>query len=142
MKPWSHLIITLIVIAFYHPSLEFVIAFFLAGIFIDIDHIFDYLIFFKGKKSLRNFLFQEWWQYCRKVVLIFHGYEVLLLLFILLKIFGFEWLSGLFFGALLHISLDVIFNVYVSEKGNKNPLVYSLFYRTLLGFETEQVKKS
>ncbi len=140
MKPWWHLIITLIALFFYHPSLEFTIAFFLAGVFIDIDHVFDYFLFVKRRKSLRHFLFEDWCKESKKVVLIFHGYEVILILFILIKIFQFQWLNGLFYGSLLHLFLDVIFNVYVSKNGNKNPLVYSIIYRWFLDFDTRKIK--
>ncbi len=105
---------------------------FLSGIFIDIDHVFDFWI------AKRKFLFtyRELYQFfdrekAGKVHLIFHSYELLLTFWAVLFFchLGMFWL-GIAVGCTVHMLFDQWLNPL-------RPRVYFLLYRIKHGFTKE-----
>jgi hypothetical protein len=109
------------------------IACFISGIFIDLDHVIDYVIQFGF-----NFKFKKFFQMCNdeiphKVYFLFHGWELLILLSVT------AWLSdwnplttGVLIGFGQHIVLDNINN-------RANIKSYSLLWRWQKGFNVIKV---
>ena len=111
------------------------------GFLIDVDHAIDYVLF-DGQRDLRPGAFLRYYLDGRvkRVVLALHSFE----LFALLGVMAF-WLDmlplwGYLMGALMHLSLDIVFN---AEYMSRSPiLVYSFVYRWAHGFDARAFGKS
>lgn len=120
-------------------SLEIAIPCFLSGIFIDIDHVFDFIIFSKDKFSIKNIF--TWcndlkWE---KLYLIFHSYEILFILGIIIYFFPDKILLGIFLGSGLHLIQDQIGNCYFRKKFTLSNFFYFFIYRFFVGFRKEKM---
>ena len=85
----------------------------LSGFFIDTDHFFDYLLFKKFRNlSLREFYPCELFNIWAKVILPFHGFEYVLIMFVIaFYIPEYQWwLFALSGSLLLHLIYDTISN--------------------------------
>lgn len=127
MKPTHHVIISggvSAVFALWAQSWGAVVACFLSGIFIDLDHHLDYFIFKKelplSYKKLVHFLRHE---HRSKLFLFLHSYEVLVLIWSAIFLLGLDlvWI-GIAIGFTTHILCDEAFNP-ISPRG------YFLTYR-------------
>ena len=102
---------------------------FFAGILIDLDHAFDFVVI--KKKMYRSF--KELKTFCasrddKKIYLWLHSYEVLAVLWALAFIFGASPVyAGILWGMTIHLFLDQLTNPI-------HPLSYFLVYRIKLGF--------
>lgn len=122
-------------------SLQMALTCLLAGILIDLDHVFDFLFFSKEKLSVRSvFLWcnQAKWQ---KVTLIFHSYELFFVLAVAVFYFPNAVLMGFLFGMGLHLLLDQFGNRYFNKIFRLNLFFYFMIYRTLKGFKKENMLK-
>jgi len=113
---------------------------FLSGILIDIDHIFDFLIFSREKFSVRNFF--SWcddgrWE---KISMPFHSYELYLLLVITTYYFPNNMLLGFLFGLGLHLVLDQIWNCHLRKELRLFKYFYFLSYRFYTGFHKSKLQ--
>ena len=142
MSPGGHLVTTAIACAAVQAStgsaaLTAGVA--AGGFLIDLDHVFDYLVF-ERQRDLRPARFLRYYLAgrTRSVVLLLHSYEVLALLALAAWGWNFTWLSGYVLGAAaLHLPLDIVFNGKVAGR-NMVPF-YSLVYRGRAGFRTEHL---
>jgi len=96
---------------FYFKSLACGIAAFFSGVLIDIDHIFDCYVNHGIRFNLRNL-----YEYCesvrfRRLALVFHSFELIIILWALIFIFdlGDIW-KAVTIGITHHVSLDHIGN--------------------------------
>jgi len=84
----------------------------IGGVFIDTDHIFDFMIIHKFKEySIKRFMNPQDWKRTPKIYLVFHSYECLIPCWILFYLTG--WTSfGLAFtiGFLTHLWMDQFLN--------------------------------
>ena len=137
MMPASHIVISAATSgAFFYAtqSWEGTAACFLSGIFIDLDHHFD---FFLAKKKI-PLRYRELVDFCEKdknakLYLFLHSYELLTLfwfLIIYLKL-GYVW-SGIALGVTTHLIADQICNPF-------RPLGYFLIYRIRNHFKKERI---
>ncbi len=112
---------------------------FLSGIFIDIDHIFDFLIFSGEKFSIKKMI--SWCNELRweKIVLIFHSYEVLIFLSFIMYYFPGNILMGVLLGGGLHLVLDQIGNCFFGKRFRVSPWFYFLIFRIFSGFRKEKL---
>tara|TARA_Y100000294_G_scaffold33395_1_gene28793 strand:+ start:114 stop:572 length:459 start_codon:yes stop_codon:yes gene_type:complete len=112
---------------------------FLSGIFIDIDHVFDFLIFSGEKFSIKNMI--SWCNESRweKIVLIFHSYEVLIFLSFIMYYFPGNILMGILLGGGLHLVLDQIGNCFFGKQLRASPWFYFLTFRVFSGFRKEKL---
>ena len=137
MKPTHHAIISAGVgtaFGFWAQSLAAGGVCFLSGIFIDIDHVIDYVIFRKkfpdSYQDLYDFGYKE---DKAKLFLFFHSYELFLLLWILVFCVKMEpiWL-GFAVGLTGHMICDQFVNPV-------RPLGYFLFFRLKQNFERRKI---
>jgi len=107
-------------------SPQIAVSCFLSGIFVDIDHVFDFLIFSGEKFSIKNMLswcYELRWE---KIVLIFHSYEIYLVLgFITYYFFPNNVLIGIMVGSGLHLALDQIGHCCFIQKFRVSPWFFS-----------------
>ena len=111
-----------------------------AGIFIDVDHFFDYLLLSGEPFSIRGMF--SWCDEGRweRIVLIFHSYEFYALFGLYLYYHPHPLLLGVFYGVGLHLLLDQIGNRYLLKNLAVNPLFYFLSYRAIGGFRKEWLR--
>ena len=133
MTPNQHLVASTVTAGIFGAvtrSWEGTLVCFLSGIFIDLDHLLD---FYWIKKRMCWSL-KELCDFCLKgregkIYLIFHSYELMAVLWIIVLLFFVNPIGlGLMFGLTVHMFLDQIGNpVY--------PGAYSWFCRRRFGFQ-------
>lgn len=132
----THLLFTSILAFFLYrhfKNWKLVLSAFFVVIFLDIDHLFDYLFY---AFSTGNFSFPfatDYFHESNKVFVLFHGWELSFPLWFIGKkigrsknIQGLEW--AVVFSYLGHLLVDQIFYT-------PNPLAYFLTFRFLTGFD-------
>ena len=135
MSPVVHVVTSGVVsagFAYFTHSWSGTLVCFLSGIFIDLDHYFDYWIY---KKKI-SFNYNDLYVFCSgrkegRLYLIFHSYELFALMWILWA--GQQnshWLLGMVIGTTIHFILDLLVNPV-------QPLGYSFCYRWKTGFRKE-----
>ncbi|HYB40760.1 MAG TPA: hypothetical protein VEL75_03260 [Candidatus Methylomirabilis sp.] len=107
------------------------------GFLIDIDHVFDYIIF-ERQRDLRPSAFLRYYLEgkVRRVVLPLHSYELLALLIVLARAGNWDWLWGYVLGMALHLPLDIVFNGRLVPGGLVH--FYSFAVRARAGFRAER----
>ncbi len=130
MKIEAHIPISAIVTAgvyFISRSKEIALSCFLSGIFIDLDHIFDYFYCAGIKLDIKDFFYQCNSHQIKKYIFFLHSYELMFLFAILIYFFPSEILLGIFIGFTTHILADALYNP-------KHFIRYSLIYRAKHNF--------
>jgi len=95
----------------------------MVGVFIDVDHYFDYIKHTGWNLNLKQFFYLSYGGKLDRFYLLFHGYEYLLLLTAIIVISDFNPLIiAAAIGYTQHLILDQIFN-------QVKPLAYFLIYR-------------
>jgi hypothetical protein len=85
----------------------------LAGVFVDIDHLFDYLLYKRFRNlNLHEFFPCEFFNDWAKVILPFHGFEYAIILIILAFLYPSSqwWLFAISGSLLMHLIYDTISN--------------------------------
>ncbi|MBI5666241.1 MAG: hypothetical protein HZC49_14290 [Nitrospirae bacterium] len=105
----------------------------LSGIFIDTDHIIDYLVA-HGRSIRRSDFFSFFYEEKhRKITLIFHGWEWLFCLGAIAVSTEFNpWVTGLLIGYGHHITSDFLYN-------KANLKAYSLIWRWKNNFDSRKI---
>lgn len=121
-------------------SLTNAILFCLAGIFIDIDHFFDYIrncgwriitfkefsnIFYAGKEL-------------KKLYILLHGYELLIAFGLILRYLRVEWGWAVFLSLGIHLVMDQMY--FLTHFKRRSPWFYFLTYRISKGFDSEKIR--
>ena len=131
-----HLLLTTLVALFLwwrYRDLRLILAAFLIGIFIDIDHWFDYFVHFGLVINLKNFFnVASYIHQSGKVYIPLHGWEFIIIFWLIgrwlgkiFKIKGLEWAITLaYFGHLLWDQISV----------SPKPLGYFFIYRLINNF--------
>lgn len=105
----------------------------ISGIFIDLDHLIDYV-----RETGWSFKIKSFFQCCHKcqfkqILLIWHGWEWVVLLGISAWLTDWNpWITGTFIGFGQHIVLDTFYNA-------PNALSYSLIWRWKKDFEFDVI---
>ncbi|MBF0555458.1 MAG: hypothetical protein HQK96_13035 [Nitrospirae bacterium] len=109
----------------------------IAGVFIDIDHIFDFLMFSGERLTMRNFT--SWCDEMKwnKITLIFHSYELFIVLGFIAYYSGSKTATGILCGAVFHVLLDQTGNL---RKSRLSQWFYFLTYRIIQGFKKDNLK--
>ena len=140
MRPTHHLIISAGFGAAYGAAMNSwsgAAAVVISGVLIDLDHHIEYYIAHKkipwSYKELKRFCaaHQEW----NKIYLIFHSYELLVILW--LSAYIFQWntfWTGIVVGMTQHMICDEFYNPI-------RPLGYFWWYRIKHGFAREKIIK-
>lgn len=123
------------------PSLS--ISLFLSGIFIDLDHLADYILLSREQFSLSRFF--SWYEENRwqKVFLVFHSLELLTILIIAAFLLKNDIVTGIAIGCTLHLVSDQV-GLMTRKLGKRvSPWFYFFTYRYAVGFEKSRflVKK-
>ena len=137
MKPAAHVATSAVAacaIGLCMQSTGAAIACLVSGILIDLDHLLDYYLFKGFTLSYRKFSEAIYKSTLPRFILIFHSYELIVFLWVLV-LFGAGVGPvglGVVIGMTLHILLDQIFNKH-------QPYAYFFIYRALRGFKTEAI---
>ena len=114
MKLEHHLaastIISVVLYAIF-KSWGLTISSFVTGIFIDLDHVIDYF----GEHGLRfntkDFFLFFYAEKHRKITMIFHGWELLVILVVIAKLTNWEpWVTGVLIGYGQHMIFDYFYS--------------------------------
>ncbi len=111
------------------------------GFLIDVDHAIDYVVF-DGQRDLRPGAFLRYYLdgRAKRIVLLLHSFELFALLGVVAWWLDALPLWGYLMGALMHLSLDIVFN---AEFMSRSPaLVYSFVYRLAHRFDARAFGKS
>jgi hypothetical protein len=140
MSPGGHLVTTAIVCAGVYAgtgSVGLVAGLAAGGFLIDVDHIFDYVVF-ERQRDLRPSAFLRYYLEgkVRRVVLPLHSYELFAALIVLASLTNSEWLWGYVLGMALHLPLDIVFNGRLVPGGLVH--FYSFVVRARAGFLAER----
>jgi hypothetical protein len=111
------------------------------GFLIDVDHAIDYVLF-DGQRDLRPGVFLRHYLdgRAKRIVLALHSFELFALLGVMAVWLDALPLWGYLMGALMHLSLDIVFN---AEFLSRSPiLVYSFVYRWAHGFDARAFQRS
>ncbi|MHA2039088.1 MAG: metal-dependent hydrolase [Promethearchaeota archaeon] len=109
------------------------IASLISGIFIDIDHIFDYFIEHRMHFEYQKFMDFFYREKHQKITLLFHAWEWLLCIGLVTVLTNFNpWITGLFVGYGHHIISDYFY----SKASIKT---YSLIWRWRKKFNSELI---
>ena len=105
------------------------IASFLSGVFIDLDHVADFIREYGWSLNVKKF-FRVFHNGCfKKVILLFHGWEWLLLWTALAWLTSWNpWITGILIGLTQHLILDTYYNA-------PTPLTYSILWRMRREFD-------
>ncbi|MEA1926868.1 MAG: hypothetical protein U9N73_01575 [Candidatus Auribacterota bacterium] len=115
MKLHHHTALSLfssIILYFFTRSFSAAAACFLSGIFIDLDHFFEYFYAFGFRDiSLRKFFQAADDHAYQKFFLFLHSYELVAISWLLtFTLIPYPWMLGLSIGITLHIIADQIYN--------------------------------
>ena len=140
MRPTGHLVTTAVLSAGIYAATRSPVltaGVFIGGFLIDLDHLFDYLIF-NGQRDLRPRKFVEYYMTLQfdRVVIFLHSYELMAVLIVIAIVTPHPLLVGYLIGATLHLSLDLIFNQWAL--GPTLPF-YSFIYRARRGFARSRI---
>ncbi|MDD5686408.1 MAG: hypothetical protein PHE88_01075 [Elusimicrobia bacterium] len=136
MKLASHIIIstsvsTILYLIFH--SYIVALSSLLFGIFIDIDHLFEYFNEYGFNLNVKRFFYVAEGYAFKKTFLILHSWELLLIFsFVILFTPVSEVLCGVFVAYIVHLVFDQIGNL-------SRPLSYSFIYRWSNNFATEKI---
>ena len=136
---FEHLPLTIIcvclVIYFDNFNLIFLSLCIFFGWIIDIDHIFDYLLFKKKVKiDFQEFISGNYFKVSKRIYLPLHSYELSIILLFIFFIFNETSFIFIFFAHILHLLQDQITN-------KVKPLSYFFTYRALNSFNVNCVCK-
>ncbi|MBD3347467.1 MAG: hypothetical protein GF401_20615 [Chitinivibrionales bacterium] len=135
MKLSTHLTISAIISGGLYAlfrSIPLSVASFLSGFLIDLDHCLDYVREYGWDFNIKKFFetFKE--PAYKKIVIIFHGWEIVILLFLISWFSRWNpWILGVTAGVFQHLLLDQIFNIH-SRYG------YFLVWRMTRWFDIRQ----
>ena len=140
MSPGGHLVTTAVACAAVYAgteSLAVTAGLAAGGFLIDVDHVVDYVLF-ERQRDLRPGSFLRYYLNgkARRVVLVLHSYELLVLLASIAWYTNVDWLWGWVFGMLLHLPLDIVFNGKFASSGLVH--FYSFIVRARAGFRADR----
>lgn len=116
-----------------------VIAFFLSGVFIDLDHVPDYLLLSGERPSLRGFFKWHYTVKWTKLYLFLHSYELVLAVSVYAFFSGSALWSGLAAGAACHLLADQISNRHLPEGYSLKRGFYFFIFRYRVGFRKKKM---
>ena len=112
-------------------SLKLATLYFAAGIFIDLDHLIDYFLYF-GLKFRLKYFFGSLYLRSGKVYIFLHSWELLIPL----------WIWGLYAKQeilALAIMLGFVVHLLLDQRHRTIPLAYFLSFRILNNFRLEKI---
>ena len=134
MRPIQHIAVSIVVSAlvwaFYRDTTA-AIACFLAGVFIDLDHLIDYTVNFGLRFRVKHFLKAFKYEAFENIFLFLHSWEFIVIYFALLWLIDWKPVAvGAGIGMLVHLLLDHFFNKH-------SRFAYFLSYRLFHRFSAK-----
>jgi hypothetical protein len=133
MKPKYHATISVLLsgsLYIIFKSWALTIASLISGILIDFDHFIDYIIKYGFHFDIKKFLNFFYGEQYKKLTLLLHAWEWLILLFLASWITNWNhWVTGILIGFGQHIMLDRLYNISTFSS-------YSLIWRWKNRFDT------
>jgi len=135
MRPQYHLIasflLALIFFYFTKSTLTSLLCFF-SGFLIDLDHFIDFWLY-KRKITFSKEFFSEYYKRFGRMYVLFHSFELVLMLWIFFLVFDFEIIGlGIILGMVSHLLMDLWGNPV-------HTLSYFFTYRFLKGFDLNHI---
>lgn len=130
----SHILVSflcMVIVYLIFDSIKLALTCLLVGIFIDLDHLIDYFIYFGLKFNLADFL-KGLYLKSGKIYLFLHSWELIVPL----------WIWGIYFKQetlAWAITIGFITHLLIDEYNRKEPLMYFLTFRVLNGFKLEKI---
>ncbi len=126
MRLEHHIAASIIISGLLHAifkSWTITTASFVSGVFIDLDHIIDYVITYGRRFDAKHFFHYFNNSQCKKSIFIFHGWEWLFIFAVIAKLTEWNPLPiGILIGCAQHLVLDQLFN-------KTSALTYFFFWR-------------
>jgi hypothetical protein len=114
MKPQYHIASSALVAGILYllfKSGSMALSCFLSGIFIDLDHVYDYINEFGFPFKVKDFVNTVYDNGISRLTFVFHSWEIVLLLGIIAWFTNWNpWIAGIIFGFSHHILLDKLNN--------------------------------
>jgi hypothetical protein len=136
MRPQYHVTYSVLisgVLYLFFKSWSMALSCFISGIFIDLDHIYDYVREFGFPFKVNNFIHAVFNHDIPTVTLILHSWEVLVLIGIIDWYMNWNlWMTGIFIGFGHHLILDKLNN-------GERLRAYSFIWRWKNNFEFEKI---
>ncbi len=136
MKLRSHVVASIIFSTIFFvvfKSWSIAVSSFMSGVLIDCDHVIDYLLKFRKRFRVKDFFGTYYNDKMLFVMIIFHSWELLLLLNIYAFLMsGNPRVIGVTMGFTQHVALDQTFN-------NLNGWIYFFFWRLKRGFYAKEM---
>jgi hypothetical protein len=136
MSPKYHVAISAVISGVLYAifkSWALAIAAFVSCIFIDLDHVIDYVIEHGFHFDIKKFFYFFYGEQYKKITLILHGWEWLIILLILSWLTDWNpWITGVLIGFSQHMLSDRIYNI-------SNFWSYSLLWRWKNKFDTNVI---
>ncbi len=140
MKTSAHILTSSVLSAglyAYSHSLPEAASCFVSGVLIDLDHVLDHRLFSGEKFTITNFFSWHNDARWRKLSLVFHSYELYVILCGVAFFVDSALLRGLLWGAGLHLLLDQLAN---GRMYRLSPWFYFLGFRIAAGFRREKMQ--
>ena len=120
---------------FLYNSFIYSSAFFFFSIFIDLDHLFDYFMFFGFNFHLKYFLRRDY-IISRKVYVPCHSWELVITLIVISIFLKIKLLCIISFALFIHLLIDQFFH------HSQSPLFYLLSWRIINKFNYPKIDKN
>lgn len=143
MRPNYHVVVSFAGIPVYilTKSFEMALCFTIAEIVIDVDHLFDHVIFDKRRFSLTDIFKKNNASQWSHIVFFLHSYELIIALGAISFWFKNKILLAITAGMFFHLILDEIGNRLPSTPVRINKLFYFFTFRILNRFQTDKITK-
>lgn len=127
-------------VAFYFRSVTCGVVSFLAGVMIDIDHLFDYWMEYGFRRfTVKRFYTCSYRVRYDRLTLIFHSYELIIILWLMIGVFSLSniW-KAVAIGLTQHLLFDHFRNLF---NGKLDRFGYFLTFRLKNKFKTDRIAK-
>ncbi len=139
MKPQYHAVITVTISGILYMAFKswgLAVSSFIAGIFIDLDHVIDYVRESRPPFKIKTFFLTCYQCRFNKIVLVCHGWEWLVLWGAAAWLTGWNpWITGTFIGLSQHMILDTMYSI----RNLKSVRSYSLIWRWKKDFDFDTI---
>ena len=140
IRPAAHVVVSLAIssgVFYVFNSWAAAVASFIAGVFVDLDHVLDYFLSHGINLNVKKFFAACEENDFKKLFLFLHSFELLAVLWVLIYVMKLDivWIA-IAVGFTHHLLLDQFFN------SKNNRLRYFFLYRTKYGFDRKAVVKN
>lgn len=107
---------------------QYIIPALLIGMLVDVDHFLDYFLYKKSLSfDLSEFLVGEYFEKVGRIILLFHGYEYVIILFALSLFIWHKKKQAKVVGVIFALTLSLLFHL-LFDTYSYNPKIQSYFF--------------